>query len=481
MKRLLSLGLAALLALTLAGCGGQNPADETPASTQTPETAPAQTTEASLPAVAGDFYAVQGTMGYNSLFNAGDVFYELRPRTGYCLVYKIDCATATRQVLCSVSGCTHDSEACPAWLPGRLWDYTIFAAGDTVYVYKYRTSWEEMDWDTYYQNNVAPYLDEEIGQSGMTSEEITAYHHNVYTQQMQPACLYAVGRDGAAQKRIDLSENLDGTVFLGWCDGSALYGSWGATGNSEPSTGYRVDLATGQVTNFAMQPGESVLAAQGKRLVTRRFVTQVPLPDGETDAEAHEATLQNSTMECDWLDPATGQREKLLELPGKLFTERSDFCGQAGGQLYFEERQTQPTGGSICTALRAFDLETGQWQEVPHPLPKEQMWLNNPTVVGLPGIAAQAGRYLWLGVSDGNGNMRMQILDRTSGTLQETALTPQQVARQVDRGQLPLTDDGRFLLCVEENEKYDFSYALIDAQAFLQGSTDYTPVTEVQG
>lgn len=481
MKRLLSLGLAALLALTLAACGGQTPAEtESPASTQTPETAPEQTTEAALPAVAGDFYAVQGSMGYNSFFNAGDVFYELRPRTGYCLVYKMDCASATRQVMCSVQGCTHDSESCPAWLPGRLWDYTIFAAGDTVYVYKYRTSWEEMDWDTYYQNNVAPYLGEESTRSGMTPEKFTAYHHNVYTQQVQPACLYAVKRDGSTQRRIDLSENLDGTVFLGWCDGTALYGSRSGSDNSDPSQGYRVDLATGQVTNFALQPGESVLAAQGRRLVTARFVTQIPLPDAETDGEAYHAALQNSTAECDWLDPVTGQREKLLELPGKLFTENSDFCGMAGGLLYFSQRETQPDGSNVCTAIRAFDLETGQWQEMPHSLTEAGVWLNDPTVVGLPGIAAQAGRYLWLVVSDGNGNMRMQILDRTSGTLQETALTPQQVARQLDRGQLPLTDDGRFLLCVEEDEKYDFSYALIDAEAFLQGSTDYTPVTTIQ-
>ena len=481
MKRLLSLGLAALLALTLAACGGQTQAesDSLPES-KTPETAPAQTTEAALSEVAGDFYAVQGSMGYNSLFNAGDVFYELRPRTGYCLVYKMDCASATRQVMCSVQGCTHDSESCPAWLPGLLWDYTIFAAGDTVYVYKYRTSWEEMDWDTYYQNNVAPYLGEEFTRGGMTPEEFTTYHRNMYTQQMQPACLYAVGRDGAAQKRIDLSENLEGTVFLGWCDGAALYGSERDSGNGKPSQGYRVDLATGQVKNFALQPGESVLAAQGRRLVTARFVTQIPLPDAETDGEAYQAALQNSTVECDWLDPATGRREKLLELPGKLFTENSDFCGMAGGLLYFDEQKTLPEGGSARIALRAFDLETGQWQEMPHSLTEAGVWLNDPTVVGLPGTAAQAGRYLWLGVSDGNGNVGIRILDRETGALQQPGLTPLQVRNQQDRGQLPLTDDGRFLLCVEEDEKYDFSYALIDVEAFLQGSTDYTPVTTIQ-
>ena len=481
MKRLLSLGVAALLALTLAACGGQDPAvTESPASTQTPETAPAQTTEAALSEVAGDFYAVQGSMGYNSLFNAGDVFYELRPQTGYCLVYKIDCATATRQVMCSVQGCTHDSESCPAWLPGLLWDYTIFAAGDTVYVYKYRTSWEELDWDTYYQNNVVPYLGEEFTRGGMTPEEFTTYHRNMYTQQMQPACLYAVGRDGAAQKRIDLSENLEGTVFLGWCDGAALYGSERDSGTGKPSQGYRVDLATGQVKDFALQPGESVLAAQGRRLVTARFVTQIPLPDAETDGEAYQAALQNSTVKCDWLDPATGQREKLLELPGKLFTENSDFCGMAGGLLYFSQRETQPDGSNVCTAIRAFDLETGQWQEMPHSLTEAGVWLNDPTVVGLPGTAAQAGRYLWFGVSDGNGNVGIRILDRETGALQQPGLTPLQVRNQQDRGQLPLTDDGRFLLCVEEDEKYDFSYALIDVEAFLQGSTDYTPVTTIQ-
>ena len=477
MKPMRTLVWAMVLALSLTACGGQTPAesDSLPES-QTPETAPAQTTEEPLPAVAGDFYAVQGSMGYNSLFNAGEFFYELRPRTADCLVYRIDCATATRQVLCSVPGCTHDSESCPAWLPGLLWDYTIFAAGDTVYIYKYRTSWEELDWDTYYQNNVAPYLGEEFTRGGMTPEEFTTYHRNRYTQRTQPACLYAVERDGSAQKRIDLSENLEGTVTLGWCDGTALYGSM-HTISADPSLGYRVDLATGQVTNFALQPGESVLAAWGKRLVTGRFVTQIPLPDAETDGEAYQAALQNSTVECDWLDPATGQREKLLELPGKLFTENSDFCGMAGGQLYFEERENQPGGGNVRVALRSFDLETGQWQDVP----EDGAWLKDPTVVGLPHIAAQEGRYLWFSDGDGNGNVRMQILDRTTGILQETALTPRQAVGQEDLGRLPLTDDGRFLLCLDGmGGKYDFDYALIDAEALLQGSTDWTPVTTLE-
>lgn len=472
MKRLFFLLLAAL-ALSLTACGSQ-----APAVTQTPETAPAQTAEAAAPAVAGEFYAVQMPWGYNTLFNAGEVLYELQPGTGNCLLYKIDCVTATRQVLCSVPGCSHDSDACPAWLPGQIWDYMVFATEEAVYVYKYRTDWAQTDWDTYRLDYVDPYINDETMRQGMTRQEFETFHRNRFMQLVQPACLYVTQRDGSAQRYIELSENLEKTVNLLWCDGTALYGSRNR-GDSQPALGYRVDLATGQVTHFALQPGEGVLAAQGRRLVTRRFVTQMPLPDPQTDGEAYQAALQNSTMECDWLDPATGQREKLLELPGKLFTENSDFCGTAGGQLYFTQRETQPDGSNICTAIRAFHLETGQWEELLNPVPSGQMWLHDPTVVGLPGIAEQAGRYLWFGISDGNGNMRMQILDRTSGTLQETALTPEQVGCQEERGRMPLTDDGRFLLCQGGmRAPYNFDYALIDAEAFLQGSTDYTPVTE---
>ena len=41
-----------------------------------------------------------------------------------------------------------------------------------------------------------------------------------------------------------------------------------------------------------------------------------------------------------------------------------------------------------------------------------------------------------------------------------------------------LTDDGRFLIPVREQEPYTnrYDYALIGVEAFLQGSTDYTPV-----
>ena len=62
--------------------------------------------------------------------------------------------------------------------------------------------------------------------------------------------------------------------------------------------------------------------------------------------------------------------------------------------------------------------------------------------------------------------------------LYEPAMSSEQVRLQQDLGSPPLTDDGRFLLCVGRSDDfYDYHYALVDAEAFLQGSTDYTPVT----
>ena len=115
MKRLYCAALALALAGSLAACGG--PGESAPSATATPQpaaesTAPAEPAPAQeSPAPAGAFYAVRGAMGFDTLFNAGDVLYELRTCAGNssCLLWKIDCASATRRVLCSVPGCTHDS------------------------------------------------------------------------------------------------------------------------------------------------------------------------------------------------------------------------------------------------------------------------------------------------------------------------------------------------------------------------------------
>ena len=475
MKRLAFWGLAGALALTLAACAPQAEPPAEPAPTATPETA--ATTQA---APAGEFYTISSNYVTGSGFNTGDAWYSLEEHMGYALVMKTDYASATRQVLCSVPGCTHDSESCPAWLPGLGREVRIFTAGETVYVYHpVATMYYAGSWEDYYAEVVEPKLKERPqGWEDLTDEELVACCRGRYEECSAPAGLYCIEKGGASRRNIQVSQDLINTA-VGWCDGAALYG-YKESESAGNSTGYRISLMDGEVTTFPMQQQEGIVGAQGERLLTAHTVTEVPLPDYNTEGwDAYQAVLQNATVEYDWLDPATGARSKVLERPRDNSTYgNSDFFGLLDGKLYFEDRTPSENGEARRNAICAYDTATGQWQDLLRPIPNESMRLADVTVAALPGSAEQQGRYLWLSGSDNvNGENLAWMLDTQSG-----ALFPVQ---QIMTGDvyhdwavtcLAQTDDGRFLLQTGEDAQGS-SYALIDAEAFLQGSTDYTPVT----
>lgn len=473
MKRLISFALAGLLALCLAACGGQDAVSSAPQAAQTSETAPAEAAPASAA-----FFALGS--GDTADFNTGDALYSLQPHLGYTLIMKTDYATATRRVLCSVPGCTHDSESCPAWLPGRGTAVALFAVGDTVYAYhgvptmRYQGSWED-----YYAESVAPRLaqpPEEL--AGMTEEEIVAFYRNRYAEASAPAGFYVIEGDGASRRNIQASQDLI-NVTVGWCDGTALYGyalSEPPVGNS---TGYRISLADGSVTTFALQQQEQILGAQGHNLLTSRTVTAAPLPDYNAEGwDAYDAVLQTATVEYDWLDPATGARTKVLETPhDRTGFGTEDFHGLCNGKLYFEDFTPLEEGGSQRNAFCVLDAATGQWQDLLRPIPDPSMHMPRGTVAGLPDIAAQQGRYLWITGSDNvNGENRAWVLDTQTGTLTTVGQTMEEYMLPNYAVQLMAqTDDGQFLLETGEGEDGPH-YALMTIDAFLQGSTDYTPV-----
>lgn len=477
MKKLFSLGLAAALALSLAACA---PKAESPAPPETTATAEVAAAEATVPA--GDFYSISSTYVNSPGFNAGDAWYSLENHLGYCLVTKTDYATATRSVVCSVPGCTHDSESCPAWLPGRGTSLEIFTAGDTVYVcHPVPTMNYQGSWDNYYAEVVEPKLQERpAGLENLTEEELVAYYKNIYAEASAPSGFYCIEGNGASRKNVETSQNLRQGI-LRWCDGTALYGqSMDGTNGSTP-TGCRVDLADGSVTTFPMVQEENIVGAQGTKLLTTHPVTDTPLADpNEIGWDVYWSLLQNSTVEYDWLDPVTGERTKVLERPhdGSTFGNM-DFFGLRDGKLYFEDWTPLEEGGSQRNAYCAYDTATGQWRDLLRPIPDASMHLPYGNVVALPEIAAQQGQYLWFTGSDNvNGENLAWVLDTQSGTL--TA-----VQQEMTRSQLPhqavqylaQTDDGRFLLKTSEGETEE-SYALIGIEAFLQGSTDYTPIAE---
>lgn len=483
MKRLLPCTLVLTLALSLAGCGGPKVVTVTPEEATTP--APQEETEQQPTAgPAGDFYSISSTYVNSPGFNTGDAWYSLENHLGYCLVTKTDYAAATRRVLCSVPGCTHDSESCPAWLPGKGATAQLFTVGDNVYVYHaVSTMYYEGSWDDYYAEVVEPKLKERPqGWENLSDEELVTYCRGQYDESSAPAGLYILAGDGSARREVTAAQDLLNTQMR-WCDGTALYGYDMEAANKGESMGCRLALADGSVTTFPLLGNEQIVGAQGSNLLTSRTITPVPLPDPNTDGEAYQAVLQNATVEYDWLDPATGARTKVLERPHDgSNTGNLDFIGLRDGKLYLEERVLPGTEAYRREAICAYDTATGQWQDLVRPIPDETMWLPNVTVAALPDCTVQQGRYLWFSGSDNvSGENLAWVMDTQVGAL--TA-----VKQTVDGYELPnwavravaLTDDGRFLVpTAQQQGDYGpgYVYGLIDAEAFLQGSTEYTPIT----
>ena len=154
-----------------------------------------------------------------------------------------------------------------------------------------------------------------------------------------------------------------------------------------------------------------------------------------------------------------------------------DFYGLWDGKLYFEEQTSASEGGPYQRSYRTYDSATGTWQDLPKPLPDPTMTVSDPAAPALTEIAARQGRYLRFHGSDNvHGENLAWVLDQQTGEL-----TAMPMEENADSGApwavtpCALTSDGRFLVKTAYREGR-YAYALIDADAFLQGSTDYTPV-----
>lgn len=166
MKNCISIILTAAIALTLTACtAAPDPAplatptpeptaaaaapDPAPLATPTPEPTAAPAAPTPAPAAA-DFYTLKS---YDGSFDDGTAYYEFVQRLGCALLLKTDYATAVQSVCCAVPGCAHDTDACPAYFPGRASRYEVVAAGDTVYVWHIAYFYDDQSWDDYWAEN----------------------------------------------------------------------------------------------------------------------------------------------------------------------------------------------------------------------------------------------------------------------------------------------------------------------------------------
>ena len=122
--------LSAILIFTLTACAAPT-SNAIPAATETttPEestTAATQSTgsgEVRMLSAADDGY-------YYTSFTDGEV--NRTDEMGRILIYAIDEATGTARPACNLPGCTHDSDACPAYITGTA---TCYADSGEVYLY----------------------------------------------------------------------------------------------------------------------------------------------------------------------------------------------------------------------------------------------------------------------------------------------------------------------------------------------------------
>ena len=232
----------------------------------------------------------------------------------------------------------------------------------------------------------------------------------------------------------------------------------------DTASGFRLDLQTGETTPWDL-PAETAAAqdAAGDFAVTARLISDHPVPF-TSDPEISDALLQNSMLEYDLTDVTTGKpATKIAEFPYKGADDGSGYVyytylGKSGDDFYFtgEHARSEEEGIKMSVLRVASDGTQEDLGLMIHVSLRE---------------LRQNGELQWLFTMSSN-----------PGTLTVYDLQGTQIA-QVDppagvESYYPLSmlDDGRILLLIGYDLDHDYMtrYATIDADAFLNGSTEYT-------
>ena len=272
--------------------------------------------------------------------------------------------------------------------------------------------------------------------------------------------IIALSRDGTKTHEISFDPYASTVVLYSdryfYCmDGHAPY---------DTASGFRLDLQTGETVPWNL-PVEtiSVANAAGDFAVTERIVSDYPVPFPR-DGEISDALLQNSLREYDLTDIATGKpARKITEFPYKGTAEGAVFAayaylGKAGNDFYFRFEHAMSSEERSVTNV--FRVRSDSIQE--------DLGISSDLFVQ---ALRQNGELRWLFSRDGSqGTVTVYDLH---GAVLAQVIPPDgmQVYYPVS-----MLDDGRLLLVIGYDEEHDnrSRYAVMDADAFLNGSTEYT-------
>lgn len=453
-------------ALTLAACSPAPAADTTPTPAPAPEAAAAPTAE---PISTTPFYRISDS------FNSGDAYYSFTQKPGYALLLKTDYATATQSVFCEIPGCTHDSDACPAYFPGSGGDYRIVNDAP-CYVYHPNNS-SSLTWDEMYENTVKTTMENPYGAlTDFTPEEIETYFRAEWDVWNAPASVYTV--DPAAGKTCAEVEDMGPSYGLYYSDGTALYGEAGGGLSPDETPACRLDLATGQAEKFNLLPSEQMCDVYGSGILTAHYVADAPLP---TDWEQFNAAVQTATLEFDCWDPRTGTRTKLAERPyngADMLT--SGYACNDNSRLYFVEMNDLGGGAFERLSLTAVDPAAGTTETIWDTWPDERAGLSMPNI--LPARGDRTTHWFWLRY---NNTAELKPESHALVNTDTWEIFPlEQTVRNDDRyvSALAQTNDGRLLVWTgSTNGGYCNAMGLITPEDLAAGSTEWQEVAMWQG
>ena len=226
--------------------------------------------------------------------------------------------------------------------------------------------------------------------------------------------------------------------------------------------GMRFDLQTGETEAWNIPEGTlSVLDVVDGAVLIDRIVSDYPLPLPD-DVEMSNAILQNAQYEYDLMDAASGKiMQKILSLPyygekGKEIIQNYYYLGKSGTDTYFWGENTNTTTEQRYFTTLCIHSDGTQ----------EDLGL---TVDNVFDVLYRGSDIQWLMVYNYNFT-RFTIYD-----LQGNEIGQSRVPSGINNYHpLRLLDDGRILLRAGFEDSGANKYATIDADAFLNGSTEYT-------
>ena len=320
---------------------------------------------------------------------------------------KTDYAALTQSVYCDIPGCTHDSDACPAYLASDFC-VGVMAVDGTVYTYPGELT------------NVAPTqiyrIDPAAGKTPVAAVPDALPHH----------------------------------MQLQWCDEYALYGCPLAASH-QPGTLYRWDWQNDTVQTIPMLADEKIIACEGSRFLTIRIEANEPFPNfGSTEQE--KAILAHAVYVYAWLDPATGAREKICTRP----YADGYFHNYYDGRIYYTGNFRNADTPGQKAALLYFDTADGTEKTLLETIPFDTYGIDvcepfSPAFAGVP------QRYLRvLNVGDAYADCLLDM--ETGDVLPAPAVTAEGVRRPALL--LACTASGQWLTTANPRDSYDPQYSL---------------------